>query len=96
MFWLFTDVVFLTAGTAGSRIYAAACCTIIFDFLGLTENAQERNIERALTQHITGFLLELGAGFAFVGRQYRLDPRRFHQPVLAPETEKPQQLVAQL
>lgn len=45
----------------------------ILDFLGLTENAQERDIERALTQHITRFLLELGAGFAFVGRQYRLE-----------------------
>ncbi|MDP9651304.1 PDDEXK nuclease domain-containing protein [Paraburkholderia caledonica] len=45
----------------------------IFDFLGLTENAQERDIEHALTQHITRFLLELGAGFAFVGRQYRLE-----------------------
>jgi len=45
----------------------------IFDFLGLTEDAQERDIERALTRHITRFLLELGAGFAFVGRQYRLD-----------------------
>jgi predicted nuclease of restriction endonuclease-like (RecB) superfamily len=43
----------------------------IFDFLGLAEDAQEREIERALTQHITRFLLELGAGFAFVGRQYR-------------------------
>jgi predicted nuclease of restriction endonuclease-like (RecB) superfamily len=45
----------------------------IFDFLGLTEDAQERDIERALTRHITRFLLELGAGFAFVGRQYRLE-----------------------
>ncbi|MEM5372941.1 PDDEXK nuclease domain-containing protein [Paraburkholderia azotifigens] len=45
----------------------------IFDFLNLSENAQERDIEQALTQHITRFLLELGAGFAFVGRQYRLD-----------------------
>ncbi|RKP43350.1 PDDEXK nuclease domain-containing protein [Trinickia fusca] len=45
----------------------------IFDFLGLTEDAQERDIERALTQHVTRFLLELGAGFAFVGRQYRLE-----------------------
>lgn len=45
----------------------------IFDFLGLAENAQERDIERALTRHITRFLLELGAGFAFVGRQYRLE-----------------------
>jgi predicted nuclease of restriction endonuclease-like (RecB) superfamily len=45
----------------------------IFDFLGLAENAQERDIEGALTRHITRFLLELGAGFAFVGRQYRLE-----------------------
>ncbi|KVW75836.1 PDDEXK nuclease domain-containing protein [Burkholderia ubonensis] len=45
----------------------------VFDFLGLTENAQERDIEQALTRHITRFLLELGAGFAFVGRQYRLE-----------------------
>jgi predicted nuclease of restriction endonuclease-like (RecB) superfamily len=45
----------------------------IFDFLGLTEDAQERDIERGLTQHITRFLVELGAGFAFVGRQYRLE-----------------------
>ncbi len=39
----------------------------------MAEDAQERDIERALTQHITRFLLELGAGFAFVGRQYRLE-----------------------
>ncbi|KVC54361.1 PDDEXK nuclease domain-containing protein [Burkholderia stagnalis] len=44
----------------------------IFDFLGLAEDAQERDIEQALTRHITRFLLELGAGFAFVGRQYQL------------------------
>ena len=45
----------------------------IFDFRGPTGSAQERDIECALTQHITHFLLELGAGFAFVGRQYRLE-----------------------
>ena len=45
----------------------------IFDFLNLTEDAQERDIDQALTKHITRFLLELGAGFAFVGRQYRLE-----------------------
>ncbi|KVM05684.1 hypothetical protein WL05_08535 [Burkholderia ubonensis] len=45
----------------------------VFDFLGLTEDAQERDIEQALTRHITRFLLEFGAGFAFVGRQYRLE-----------------------
>jgi predicted nuclease of restriction endonuclease-like (RecB) superfamily len=44
-----------------------------FDFLGLTGEAQEREIESALVQHVTRFLLELGAGFAFVGRQVLLD-----------------------
>jgi len=44
-----------------------------FDFLGLTDEAQEREIEGALVRHVTEFLLELGAGFAFVGRQVLLD-----------------------
>lgn len=44
-----------------------------FDFLGLGKEAQEREIEDALVQHVTDFLLELGAGFAFVGRQVLLD-----------------------
>lgn len=44
-----------------------------FDFLGLTEEAQEREIEKALVKHVTDFLLELGAGFAFVGKQVLLD-----------------------
>ena len=44
-----------------------------FDFLGLGEEAHERDIESALVRHITRFLLELGAGFAFVGRQHRIE-----------------------
>lgn len=44
-----------------------------FDFLGLSDEAQEREIEHALVRHVTEFLLELGAGFAFVGRQVLLD-----------------------
>ncbi|SFW48735.1 PDDEXK nuclease domain-containing protein [Chitinophaga sancti] len=44
-----------------------------FDFLGLEDDAQEREIEKALTQRITDFMLELGKGFAFVGRQYKLE-----------------------
>ena len=44
-----------------------------FDFLGLGEEVHERDIERALMRHITRFLLELGAGFAFLGRQVRLE-----------------------
>ncbi len=44
----------------------------IFDFITITEKANERNIEDQLCQHITKFLLELGQGFAFLGRQYRM------------------------
>ena len=44
-----------------------------FDFLGLGEEAHEKDIENALVRHITRFLLELGAGFAFVGRQQRIE-----------------------
>ena len=44
-----------------------------FDFLGLADEAHERDIENALIRQITRFLLELGAGFAFVGRQFRLE-----------------------
>ena len=40
--------------------------------MGLGDEAHERDIENALIRHITRFLLELGAGFAFVGRQFRL------------------------
>ena len=45
----------------------------VFDFLSLREEAQEREIEKELTKHITKFLLELGAGFSFVGSQYPLE-----------------------
>ena len=44
-----------------------------FDFLTLGDEAHERDLERALVAQIQAFLLELGVGFAFVGRQYRLE-----------------------
>ncbi|MGP8290249.1 PDDEXK nuclease domain-containing protein [Vreelandella zhanjiangensis] len=44
-----------------------------FDFLGLSAESQEREVEGALVRHVTEFLLELGAGFAFVGRQVVVD-----------------------
>ena len=44
----------------------------IFDFLSIGKEAHEREIEKSLVQHIQKFLLELGDGFAFVGRQYHL------------------------
>lgn len=43
-----------------------------FDFLTLTQDYNERELEKALIDHITKFLLELGTGFAFVGRQKSL------------------------
>jgi len=41
-----------------------------FDFLTLTENYKEKELEDALVANITKFLLELGKGFAYMGRQY--------------------------
>jgi predicted nuclease of restriction endonuclease-like (RecB) superfamily len=43
-----------------------------FDFLMLSKDAGERDLENGLVAHIQKFLLELGTGFAFVGRQYPL------------------------
>ncbi|GAP99706.1 PDDEXK nuclease domain-containing protein [Leptolyngbya sp. NIES-2104] len=43
------------------------------DFLNLHEKSLERDLERALIEHMQKFLLELGVGFAFVGSQYRLE-----------------------
>ncbi|MBC8124073.1 MAG: DUF1016 domain-containing protein [Gemmatimonadaceae bacterium] len=44
-----------------------------FDFLTLGQDAHERDLEKGLLAHIRQFLLELGAGFAFVGSQYHLE-----------------------
>lgn len=45
----------------------------VFDFLMLAPQAVERDIENQLVAQITRFLLELGKGFAFLGRQYQLE-----------------------
>jgi predicted nuclease of restriction endonuclease-like (RecB) superfamily len=45
----------------------------VFDFLTLSDDAVERDIERGLIDQIRKFLLELGVGFAFVGSQYHLE-----------------------
>jgi len=42
----------------------------IFDFLTLSKQHSERELEQGLIEHITHFLLELGAGFAYLGKQY--------------------------
>ena len=44
----------------------------LFDFLSLGKDAHEREVEKALVAHIERFLIELGEGFAFLGRQYHL------------------------
>jgi predicted nuclease of restriction endonuclease-like (RecB) superfamily len=44
----------------------------LFDFLGNADLNRERQIEQALVDHIQRFMLELGSGFAFVGRQVHL------------------------
>lgn len=45
----------------------------LFDFLGTADPRREAEVEQALVDHIQKFLLELGTGFAFVGRQVRLE-----------------------
>lgn len=44
-----------------------------FDFLSMRSGYIERELEDALTENITKFLLELGNGFAYIGRQVRLE-----------------------
>ncbi len=45
----------------------------IFDFMTLEEPFHERELETSLVRHLEKFLVELGQGFAFVGRQYHID-----------------------
>ena len=45
----------------------------LFDFFGTADPRREREVEKALVDHIQRFLLELGSGFAFVGRQVHLE-----------------------
>lgn len=45
----------------------------LFDFLGTADPRREREVEQALVDHVQRFLLELGEGFAFVGRQVPLE-----------------------
>ena len=45
----------------------------VFDFLGTADTRRERELENQLMEHLEKFLLELGQGFAFVGRQVHLE-----------------------
>ena len=42
------------------------------EFLGITKEAKERELENSIIENIKKFLLELGYGFSFVGNQYKL------------------------
>ena len=53
----------------------------MFDLMGLTAKYNERELENALTENITKFLLELGAGFAYVGRQVPMNVDGTDYPV---------------
>lgn len=44
----------------------------IFDFINVTESYKERELENALVENISKFLIELGSGFAFVGKQVEI------------------------
>ena len=46
--------------------------TYILDFLDLSKDAKERELEKLLVENIANFLMELGRGFAFVGKQYKI------------------------
>ena len=52
----------------------------IFEFLNIAEpiNASEKEIEAALIENLQQFLLELGKGFSFVGRQFRISTETKH------------------
>ena len=52
----------------------------VFEFLGLSESAsdKESDLESALIANLRDFLLELGRGFSFVGRQFRISTETSH------------------
>ncbi|HEY8788266.1 MAG TPA: PDDEXK nuclease domain-containing protein [Actinopolymorphaceae bacterium] len=56
----------------------------LFDFIGNAPIRRERDLEIGLVEHVEKFLLELGQGFAYVGRQVRLDigEREFYADLL--------------
>lgn len=69
-----------------------------FDFLTLTKDAQERELETALVNHIRDFLLELGVGFAFMGSRYPItvDDQEYHIDLLFYHTQLRCYLVIEL
>jgi len=70
----------------------------VFDFLDLTDAVSERELEQALMDRIVDTLRELGAGFAFVGRQvhFDVDGDDFHVDLLFFHTEQLRHVVIEL
>lgn len=62
----------LTLPSPQSALAKQMLNTYIFDFITLATEYTERELESELVKHLEKFLVELGAGFAFVGRQYKL------------------------
>ena len=60
-------------GIQSALVQEATKDPYIFDFLELGEGHHERDVESGLIAHVEKFLLELGKGFAFIGRQYPLE-----------------------
>ena len=58
--------------TTGSRPFLSSKIPYVLDFLGLNDRYLERDLEDAILREIETFLLELGDGFAFLGRQKRI------------------------
>lgn len=69
-----------------------------FDFIMLGEQAKEKDLEDALITHVTKVLLELGAGFAFMGRQKRFDAggREFFVDLLFYHTKLRRHIIIEL
>jgi predicted nuclease of restriction endonuclease-like (RecB) superfamily len=70
----------------------------VFDFLDLTDAVSERELEQALMDRIVDTLRELGAGFAFVGRQvlFDVDGDDFYVDLLFFHTEQLRYVVIEL
>ena len=57
----------------------------IFDMLTFTEQYNERDVEIGLVKHVEKFLVEMGAGFAFMGRQYHIEVFELKDTEFIPE-----------
>lgn len=70
----------------------------IFDMLTFTDEYDERDVELGLVKHIEKFLLQMGAGFAFMGRQYRIEVsgKEFYMDILMYNTFMHRYLVVEL